>query len=193
MNAHASSENTLDNFVYDKLSAITSASLTRLMFDVTFFGSRYFLLPAYTIVVCYFLFLRKQIKQAICIALIGIIGDQILWLMKSIFHRARPPHPLIANVTDFSYPSGHSFASFTFYGLLIYIIWNSRIRRQWKITLSILLFMIVIFIAVSRIYLRVHYATDVIGGFCLSISWLIFSISIMNMLNIDFNQSLIKR
>ncbi len=188
INANAGNENNFDQLVYNKFSLIISPSLTRIMLHITFFGSRYFLLPAYTVVVCYFLFINRQIKQGVCIALIGIIGDQILWLMKDSFHRARPPHPLITDVTDYSYPSGHSFASFTFYGLLVYIIWKSNIKKQLKMILSILFFVICILIITSRVYLHVHYTTDVIGGFCLSLSWLIFSLSTMRMLNINFKQ-----
>jgi undecaprenyl-diphosphatase len=112
--------------------------------------------------------------------MVGLGSAGILRLFKEIFKRHRPIDPLIRNVTGFSFPSGHSFSSFTFFGLLIYILWKTGIKRVWKILLTIVLFLFGAIIAFSRVYLRVHYPSDVVAGFCLSIIWLMLSLWILH-------------
>jgi undecaprenyl-diphosphatase len=87
---------------------------------------------------------------------------------------------LLENVKGFSFPSGHSFSAFTFCGLLIYILWETQVNSLVKWLGTIALFVFAALIATSRVYLHVHYASDVIAGFCLSILWLAISISVLH-------------
>ncbi|RYY00627.1 MAG: phosphatase PAP2 family protein, partial [Gammaproteobacteria bacterium] len=84
----------------------------------------------------------------------------------------RPLDPLVENVNGFSFPSGHSFSSFTFFGLLIYILWQQKMNASFRWVLTVLLVLFASAIAFSRVYLHVHYASDVIGGLALCIIWL---------------------
>lgn len=176
-------ENHLDKVVFEQLARITNAVTTQWMVIITFFGSAYFLLPAYLLLISYFLFFRKNRKLSLNVAAIGITSTIILFSLKAIFHRHRPYDPLVQNVNGFSFPSGHSFSSFTFFGLLIYIIWNHHIATGMKWTLSILFFLFAGAIAFSRVYLHVHYASDVVAGFCLCIVWLIISFQVLKWLD----------
>ena len=172
-------ESGFDQSISDAISSQVSPVATRLMEVVTFFGSANFLFPAYLVLIIYYLF-RKNIKLALDITMIGLSSTGILFLLKEIFKRHRPLDPLIRNVTGFSYPSGHSFSSFTFFGLIIYILWKTGITRGWKIVISTLLFLFAATIALSRVYLRVHYPSDVVAGFCLSVIWLMLSLWILH-------------
>lgn len=165
-------ENHLDFVVFQKLGAITNPSLTKLMVAVTFFGSSYFLFPAYLVLLLYFLFWKKDSKVSWNIAAVALTSTIILFSLKAIFHRHRPFDPLVQNVNGFSFPSGHSFSSFTLCGLLIYILWKYRVNAGLRWALSVLLFLLACIIALSRVYLHVHYASDVIAGFCLCLVWL---------------------
>lgn len=169
------SENTLDFAVFQKLQPITNASMTRAMQFITFFGSNYFLLPAYIIVITYFLVYKKTRKLSLDIAATGITSTIILFSLKAVFHRPRPVDPLIKSVSGFSFPSGHSFSSFTFFGLLIYIVWNQKTTKAVKWANTLFLFFFACAIAFSRVYLHVHYASDVIAGFFLCLVWLSLS------------------
>ena len=162
-----------DSNVFACLQTIRSASMTHVMMVATFLGSRYFLFPCYTVLVVYYLFFRKKLWFAVAIALTGFLGNQLLFFMQDVLHRQRPANPLIDYINGYSYPSGHSFASFTFAGLLSYLIWKKSFKTKWKITVAVISFVIAAIIAISRIYLRVHYPTDVLGGFYLSMIWLI--------------------
>lgn len=165
-------ENHLDFVVFQKLGAITQPSLTKLMVDITFFGSSYFLFPAYLVLLLYFLVWKKDSKVSWNIAAVAMTSTIILFSLKAIFHRHRPFDPLVKNVDGFSFPSGHSFSSFTLCGLLIYILWKYRVSAVVRWTLSLLFFLFACAIALSRVYLHVHYASDVIAGFCLCLVWL---------------------
>jgi undecaprenyl-diphosphatase len=155
------------------LQSIRSSFTTRCMLAITFFGSRYFLFPGYTILVVYYLFIQKKLWFGVAIAFTGFLGNQLLYLMQDVFERVRPGDPLINTVNGYSYPSGHSLASFVFAGLLCFLVWQKRLQTKWKLALAIVLFCIASTIAVSRAYLHVHYPTDVLGGFYLAILWLI--------------------
>jgi membrane-associated phospholipid phosphatase len=172
-------ENGFDQNISRVISSLVSPFTTKLMETITFFGSRAFLFPAYVVLILYYLF-RKKIKPALDITMIGLGCTSILYLLKEIFKRHRPLDPLIRNVTGFSYPSGHSFSSFTFFGLIIYILWKTAIKKAWKILLTIVLFLFATTIAFSRVYLRVHYPSDVAAGFCLSIIWPMLSLWILH-------------
>ena len=172
-------ENGFDQNIFHAISFLVSPSMTRLMETITFFGSSNFIFPAYVVLVIYYL-VKRKIKPALDISMIGLGSTAILNLLKYIFQRQRPLDPLIRDVTGFSFPSGHSFASFTFFGLIIYILWKTGIKKLFKILLSIVLFLFAAIIAFSRAYLRVHYPSDVVAGFCLSIIWLMLALWILH-------------
>ncbi len=172
-------ENNLDLVAFQKLREITNPSMTKVMLFFTFFGSNYFLLPAYILLTGYFLLFKKTRRLSLDIAAVGITSTIILFSLKAIFHRHRPLDPLVKTVNGFSFPSGHSFCSFTFFGLLMYILWNHDMNPIVRWIATIFFFLFACAIAFSRVYLHVHYASDVIAGFCLCIVWLGFSFWVM--------------
>jgi undecaprenyl-diphosphatase len=172
-------EDNLDLLIFRKLAAITNPSTTEVMLIITFFGSTYFLTPAYLLLIFYFLLFRKNRRLSLDVASIGVTSTILLFTLKDIFHRHRPYDPLVASVNGFSFPSGHSFCSFTFFGLLIYILWNYQMNVAVKWLMTVFFFLFACAIAFSRVYLHVHYASDVMAGFCLCIIWLSVSFWIM--------------
>jgi undecaprenyl-diphosphatase len=169
-----------DNSVFHFLHGYTSPSVTGKMIFLTYFGSQKFLFPAYCLLVLYFLFFMKNTLRSFNIAAIGLSSVALLFIIKDIFKRHRPADPLIANVGGFSFPSGHSFSAFTFCGLLIYVLWETRANTLWKWIGTIGLFVFAALVAISRVYLHVHYASDVVAGFCLSVLWLTICIFVLN-------------
>ncbi|MGI8634063.1 MAG: phosphatase PAP2 family protein [Segetibacter sp.] len=176
-------ETAFDDRVYTFFQRFQTPGTTSLMLFFTFFGSIKFLLPAYLLLSCYFIFFKKNSIRSFNVAAIGISSGILLKLIKNIFQRHRPPHPLIENVAGFSYPSGHSFSSFTLAGVIIYILWESQVKTGWKYLGTVLLFMYAALVASSRVYLHVHYASDVLAGFFLSFVWLTICIFILKRIN----------
>ena len=173
-------EGTFDDSVFKMLSNYTNPATTHLMLLFTFFGSTKFLLPAYILLAAFFLFYKRNRWQSLSVAAVGASSIGLLFLLKNIFQRHRPLEPLTSNVIGYSYPSGHSFSSFTFFGLLTYIIWQTDISKFWKWILSVVFIFFAACIAISRVYLHVHYASDVVAGFCLSMIWLSISLWILS-------------
>ncbi len=101
-------------------------------------------------------------------------------LLKRILQRPRPTEFRIVEESGYSFPSGHSMVSMAFYGYLIYLIYKYIENKYIKWISIIMLSILICSIGISRIYLGVHYTSDVLGGFLISISYLIIYISVVN-------------
>ena len=101
-------------------------------------------------------------------------------LLKRILQRPRPTEFRIVEESGYSFPSGHSMVSMAFYGYLIYLIYKYIENKYIKWRSIIMLSILICSIGISRIYLGVHYTSDVLGGFLISISYLIIYISVVN-------------
>ena len=125
-------------------------------------------------------FLLKNKKLSFIItANLGLITI-INQVLKFIVKRPRPSDLFLIVETGYSFPSGHSMVSLSFYGLLIYFIYKYFKNKKLKIFLITLLSLIIVLIGVSRVYLGVHFVSDVISGFLLSLSYLIIFIKVIN-------------
>ena len=93
--------------------------------------------------------------------------------LKYFFVRNRPDEALqLINESGYSFPSGHAMFAVAFYGFLIFMVWKLKWRKSIKITLTSVGAVLILLISFSRIYLGVHYATDVMGGLCISVAYL---------------------
>ena len=99
-------------------------------------------------------------------------------LLKRILQRPRPEEYRIINESGYSFPSGHSMISMAFYGFLIYLIYIYVKNKYLKWILIIVLSLLIVSIGISRIYLGVHYTSDVLAGFLIAISYLIIYMGI---------------
>ena len=143
---------------------------------ITNFGGAIFLI-ALTIVL---LVLIKNKKIGISIFSNLVIVTILNQLLKAILQRPRPTEYRIVEETGYSFPSGHSMVSMAFYGYLIYLIYK-YVKNKYIKWISIVLFSILVCsIGISRIYLGVHYTSDVLGGFLISMSYLVIYISAVN-------------
>ena len=100
--------------------------------------------------------------------------------IKHIVRRPRPNVLRLVEESGYSFPSGHSMISVAFYGLVIYLVYKNVNNKYLKWTLITLLSLLILTIGFSRIYVGVHYFTDVVGGFFLALAYLIVYIYIYN-------------
>lgn len=94
-------------------------------------------------------------------------------VMKFAIQRPRPDVLRLADVSGFSFPSGHSMAAMSVFGLLAWCVWRYEKNPRRCIVLMCLFALVIVMVGVSRIYLGAHYASDVLGGFCVSMVWLV--------------------
>jgi membrane-associated phospholipid phosphatase len=181
-------ETHLDEKIFLWIGPYRTPLITKLMLFVTFFGSQKFLLPAYVLLTIYALLIKKDSRLSFDITAISLAGTGFLFVMKDYFQRIRPAQPVISNVGGFSFPSGHSFSVFTFFGILAYICWQSQLPKKWKVFLLFIFTTLSLLVAFSRVYLQVHYASDVVAGLCLSLAWLTSSFYLFSQLN-GYNHS----
>lgn len=155
--------------------SLVSDNTTKIMEVITFFGSHYFLIPANLLLAVFFL-LTKKSRYSIKVSAIALSSVLIMLGLKLLFNRHRPLIPLLEPAKGLSFPSGHAFMSVCFYGLLMIIIWKEeKPHPVLKWTLLLIVVALLLSIGFSRIYLRVHYFTDVLAGFCIGSFWLLLS------------------
>ena len=155
-------------------------SITPIVKVITWLGSATCL-----ILLTFILFiLIKNKKQGTLIGINLVIVTILNQLLKFILQRPRPTEFRIINETGYSFPSGHSMISMAFYGYLIYLIYKHMKNKYLKWILISILSVLILMIGVSRIYLGVHYTSDVCAGFIISIGYLILFINITNKLYI---------
>jgi len=175
-------QTTFDTRVFNYLQAHVNERNNEVMLFFTFLGSHQFLIPANLVLIGYFLFIKKRKWFSIKIPAIALSSLGLMFLLKHLFNRPRPQIPLLYEAKGLSFPSGHALMSITFYGLLIYIVFKTFKSKAAKWTLISFLLVLILIIGFSRIYLRVHYTTDVIAGYCIGFLWLVLAVWLLNKL-----------
>ncbi len=164
-----------DDRVFEMLNPYVNNFNTGIMKVITFLGSQNFLLPANLFLIGYYLFFRDNKTTALKIAAISITSVVVMFGIKFFLQRERPLVPLISKVHGYSFPSGHTFTSVTFYGIIAYIVYKNVQSPILKWSLIVLLILFIFMIGLSRVYLRLHYASDVLASFCLGLIWLLLA------------------
>lgn len=119
-------------------------------------------------------FIKKYRKEAITFVLITGLIPIISSILKTIIQRPRPPlyfHPQLTQL-DYSFPSGHAMGSLVFYITLSYFIYNFTKNKRLRSISFVISTLLIIFIGISRVYLGVHYPTDVLAGYLAGVFWL---------------------
>jgi undecaprenyl-diphosphatase len=172
-----------DLSVITEVQSLESDRLTVLMEGFSWIGST---IPVtlLTIASGLFLFLILKHRSELLLLIIVIGGSTVLNVMlKHVFRRDRPDLHRIVEEAGYGFPSGHSSAAMALYGVLIYLLWRHVNSRKGKAALVFIGVLMVLGIGLSRIYLGVHYPSDVMGGYLISGSWLAMCIELFRMFN----------
>ena len=145
---------------------------------VTFFASRNFITVAALLLVNWFLLLRRHRWNSLLVPVVALGSITLNLILKQFYHRPRPLLPLVPAL-GLSFPSGHAMISTSFYGLLIYLIYTHVRQLAWRWLIIGGLVGLIGLIGLTRIYLRVHYATDVLAGFTAGLVWLVVAIPLL--------------
>lgn len=166
----------LDSFVYSIVTFSKTDFLTGFYKFITFFASEIMV----GLISLAFILIFKNKRYGV-FAIVNAVNIVVLNIvLKLIFMRDRPYDLMIINESGYSFPSGHAMAALGFYGFIIYLIWHFNLSKKAKIIFTILLAILILLIGVSRIYLGVHYASDVLAGYMVSTIYLILYITFVS-------------
>ena len=161
-----------DQGLIASIQGFESPTLTLVMKFFTFIGS---FSSVFVISLLAALFLYYVLKHRMELILFGsvIIGTPIInQILKHFFHRARPDLHRLIEVGGYSFPSGHAMNAFAVYGIIAFLLWRHIPSRLGRAILILISSGFIFMIGTSRIYLGVHYPSDIIGGYFASAFWL---------------------
>ncbi|PLS04297.1 phosphatase PAP2 family protein [Neobacillus cucumis] len=167
---------TFDRTIIAYVQGLEAPRLTEIMKIFTFIGGT---LPVSVLFLLSIIFLYVVLKHRteLILFIAVMIGANVLFVtLKQLFHRARPDLHRLAQASNYSFPSGHATMAFALYGVLTFLLWrhvSTRIGRTILILLSVFM---ILMIGISRIYLGVHYPSDILAGYFISAFWLTFAI-----------------
>lgn len=128
-------------------------------------------------IVCVVLYRRRQIADAALLPVVLGGGELLNLVLKLSFQRARPEIGVV-QLDTYSYPSGHAMIATAIYGAFAYLLWGRAIKGHTRILTSVGMLAIVLLISFSRLYLGVHYLSDVLGAVAAGAAWLALSIAL---------------
>lgn len=171
----------LDTAILLAIQKLHTPLLDQIMVGITFLGEPLALVLTCLGVEIVLLYKRRPEKTKLAIATASAVG--LNFLLKSLFGRARPAlWDRLVNVGFHSFPSGHAMVSMVIYGFIGYILVKQF--PQWKKQISALTIVLILAIGFSRLYLGVHWPTDVLAGYAIGLVWLI--VCILNLRSLDF-------
>lgn len=168
-----------DSFMYELITLGMNDIVTIIYKVITFLGSTLFIVLLCVFFLILFIILKKK-NTGLIISSVLIISTIFNNLLKIIFCRTRPDVIKLVHESSYSFPSGHTMASVSMYGILIYILVRSNINKKIKVTLITILSILPILVGLSRVYLGAHYISDIIGGFLVSIILLLIETYIID-------------
>ncbi|BAU28315.1 undecaprenyl-diphosphatase [Aneurinibacillus soli] len=165
-----------DSMVISFIQGFESPTLTKVMKFFTFVGSTAFV-GIISIVILIFLYKVLNHRLEMLLFMVVMAGTVILdQALKFSFHRERPTFHRLIEETGYSFPSGHSVEAFAMYGIVSFLLWRHIPARAGRTIIIIISVIMTLSIGISRIYLGVHYPSDVIGGYLVSGFWLSLTI-----------------
>ncbi|QUW20543.1 phosphatase PAP2 family protein [Sporosarcina sp. Marseille-Q4063] len=179
-----------DTIMINAIQGLETPWLTAIMKFFTWIGSGYVVAPLTVIAAVLLVFVFKYRHQALL--LVVVIGGTVAFnhLLKLYFKRERPVFHRILDANGYSFPSGHTMMAFSLYVIIAYIAWRNVETRLGKVLLIVFATFMTVMIGTSRIYLGVHYPSDVAGGLMASGFLVTIAVTIYSLYLRRFNKEL---
>jgi membrane-associated phospholipid phosphatase len=168
----------LDAQIAASLAAARTDGLTSVFSTITNLGEVWFCIFAASLI-CLFLYASKQQKFVPELFLISLGSAATVWALKLFFAMPRPVDPIaLVTIDSFSFPSGHAAAAATLYGFLLWMMLGTGTAGRTRTLFAGVFFLIIVFVGFSRLYLGVHYLSDVIAGYVIGFVWVMIGVSL---------------
>ena len=159
-----------DTFMRTVIHRLASPALTSIMQKISYLGSVAVLATLGLLATLLFYYYHRQRAAALLvITMAGAAGLDLV--LKHAFHRARPLPYFGTSPSSYSFPSGHALGSLCFYGVLAAILTARTRKRAARLYIWTIAVLLIGMIGFSRVYLGVHYPSDVIAGYCAAVVW----------------------
>ena len=150
--------------------------LTAFFSVITELGDVWFCIFAASLI-CLFLFASRQKRFVPELLVISIGSALTVWAMKILFAVPRPMDPIaLISIDSFAFPSGHAAAAATLYGFLLWMMLGTGKTDRMRALFASIFFAIIVLVGFSRLYLGVHYLTDVLAGYLVGFAWVAIGI-----------------
>ncbi|MBS8266163.1 PAP2 family protein [Mesobacillus boroniphilus] len=160
-----------DRVVIDRVQGLEAEGLTAVMKFFTYIGSlRFIVILSIPIFLFLFYVLKHRLEILVFLSVV-YITPILNRLLKLYFHRARPDFHRLIEIGGYSFPSGHAMNAFSFYSILAFLLWRHVPTRIGRTAVILISSIMILGIGISRVYLGVHYPSDIIGGFLASGLW----------------------
>lgn len=171
--------NAFDQFIASPILTARSPEKTAFYSFITDMGGTFFIILMTLLVSLYFILKKKDFRTAYWYIFHVAIGAGVLnQVVKLIFQRTRPTIEHLVSQDGYSFPSGHSMASLICYGGIVLLIFHLDQKNWIKLLACLFAVILILTVGISRIYLGVHFPSDVFAGFCLAGSWVSLSAAI---------------
>lgn len=171
-----------DTLITDYITSFRSPELNKFFQFITDLGDLYAYIVATTLAAIFFFFKLKNKWFAIQLLAVLVLSALANIALKRAFGRARPTIEHLVVVKTLSYPSGHSMSAMAFYGFLTYLVFQIKMKSWLRAVLASIFIFLILAIGISRIYLGVHFPSDVAGGFIAGLIWVAFCIVLFNII-----------
>lgn len=169
-----------DEFIISIIQSVEHPIITRILTFFTHLGSYIGTIAVFILVSILFYFNRKG-SEIILLSFVIATTPVLNLILKQIFHRPRPEIHRLIEIGGYSFPSGHTMYAVSLYGTTLYLLWNMGTKRAIKYMIALIHFVIIGLITISRVYLGVHYPTDILGGIFASVALIAVSAIIFSL------------
>jgi len=173
-----------DRAVTDFIISFRTPELNKFFQFITDVGDFYGYLIAAAIAALYFFFKFRNWKIIIELLIVTMLAALSNIALKRAINRQRPEIEHLVVVETLSYPSGHSMSAMAFYGFLIYLSFRIKMSKWLRGFLVFLFLFLILGIGISRIYLGVHFPSDVLGGYTAGLIWIAFCVVLFNLIDL---------
>ena len=173
-----------DHQITEYVISFRSPALTEYFIFITHVGDVYGYAVVLILLTIMSIFVFKHWKYTVQIVFVLLLSALSNLILKRFVDRARPGIEHMVSVETLSYPSGHAMSAMAFYGFLMYLFYRFKINIFLKIGVILLLALLIFSIGLSRIYLGVHFPSDIAGGYIAGFIWVVFCVLLFNVIDV---------